>query len=259
MKSEVQDPLMSEQWLCSSPEAAAQTRHEPRGNAMCKDLNFMGWYIFFESYLLPLDLLLREKEKALSGANWKRSLSFGDALHLGSMLWKKASVPLSYHSARAQGKGIEDGLYMSKRKAAGDLHICFFGKQCCFQYTYGTRTCKLKPNGTQALQHSPLHAPNCVWQDSRWCVNVKRICLDLFLHWIPQAAFKLRKAYVHCSTNFTAYICEWRKHKGTGVATQKRGRKGDLQKGLHAAEVRKHAVSAVPFLHVTIRFQLLLA
>lgn len=70
----------------------------------------------------------------------------------------------------------------------------FWGKQCCFQDTYGARTCTLKPNGTQAFQHLPAHAPNCMWQDSRWCANVKRICLDLFLQSIPQAAFKLRKA-----------------------------------------------------------------
>lgn len=31
-------------------------------------------------------------------------------------------------------------------------------------------------------------------------VQMKRICLDLFLQWIPQAAFKLRKAQVHYNT-----------------------------------------------------------
>lgn len=72
-----------------------------------------------------MDLLLREKE-ALSGATWKRSLSFRNALDLGLMFWKRASVSLGYHSARAECKGMEDELYMSKRKA-GDLQVCFFG------------------------------------------------------------------------------------------------------------------------------------
>lgn len=86
----------------------------------------------------------------------------------------------------------EDGLNVPKREA-GDLQICFL-EAVLPKDTYRARTCKLKSNGTTTLQHLPPYAQNCMWQDSRWCTNVKRICLDLFLQRIPQAAFKLRKS-----------------------------------------------------------------
>lgn len=92
----------------------------------------------------------------------------------------------------------EDGLNVPKREA-GDLQICFL-EAVLPKDTYRARTCKLKSNGTTTLQHLPPYAQNCMWQDSRWCTNVKRICLDLFLQRIPQAAFKLRKAQVHYNT-----------------------------------------------------------
>lgn len=76
------------------------------------------------------------------------------------------------------------------------------------QRHYRARTCKLKSNGTKALQHLPPYAQNRMWQDSRWCTNVRRICLDPFLRWIPQAAFKLRKAQVRYNTKLRC-LCSW--------------------------------------------------
>lgn len=46
-------------------------------------LEINGMTIFF-LILLQLDLLLSEKEKALSGASWNRSLGFGDATVLNA-------------------------------------------------------------------------------------------------------------------------------------------------------------------------------
>lgn len=90
-------------------------------------------------------------------------------------------------------------------RKAGDLQKCFL-EAVLPRDPYRARTCKLKSDGTKALQHLPPYAQKCMWQDSRWCTNVKRICLDLFLQWIPQAAFTLRKAQVHYNTPQLTFV-----------------------------------------------------
>jgi len=56
--------------------------------------------------------------------------------------------------------GIEGGLNVPERKA-GDLHTRVL-EAVLPRDSYRARTCKLKSNGTKALQHLPPYAENCV-------------------------------------------------------------------------------------------------
>lgn len=123
------------------------------------------------------------------------------------MIWVQCCEREIVHSLvilQWECKAGDSGMNAPERKA-GDLQICFL-EAVLPRDTYRARTCKLKSNGTKALQHLPPYAQKCMWQDSRWCTNVKRICLDLFLQWIPQAAFKLRKAQVHYNTPLLTFV-----------------------------------------------------
>lgn len=115
---------------------------------------------------------------------------------------RKCSPWLTFNASARTGTG--SGMNVPERKA-GDLQICFL-EAMLPRDTYRARTCKLKPNGTKDLQHLAPYAQKCMWQVSRWCTNGKRICLDLFLQWIPQAAFNLRKAQVHYNTPLLTFV-----------------------------------------------------
>lgn len=147
--------------------------------------------------LLLLDLFQRENEKVLSWLSWNRSLCCGAAHDLGAKLWKRESALLSYPSGRVQGRGERVGWMCLRERLETSRYVSW--KQCCPETLTEQGHVNWSLMGQRPFSIYYLMLKNACDRTPDG-VQMKRICLDLFLQWIPQAAFKLRKAQVHYNT-----------------------------------------------------------